>query len=201
MAWPVCALIFGIIFLFIFRKPITDFISRIKSLGKKGINVDTPQDTQISENENKYVEELMSEVEASPMLLDLEDNIKKELGEKNLDYTGDASKILMRHLAATQIGLTFERTYQDIFGSQIKLLKQLNNKIRSGFTKEEIDGYFHNLKTIYGEFKDWETDNYIQFLLESGLILTKDDGYGITIRGVEFLLWLIKNSRDEDKFL
>lgn len=201
LAWPFCALVFGIIFLNFFKEPITNFISRVKSVGKKGVTTDTPKDTQISENENKYVEELMSVVEASPMLIEVENELKTELREKDLDYTGDASKILLRHLAATKIGLIFERTYQYIFGSQIELLKQLNNNNRSGFTRKEIDGYFHNLKTIHVDFKDWETDNYIQFLLDASLIVTKNDIYVITVRGVEFLLWLIKNSRNENKLL
>jgi hypothetical protein len=135
---------------------------------------------------------------------ELEVTILSDLSSKGLDVTSETAEVLSRHLAYTQLALEFEQVYKVIFGSQIILLKKLNQNRVDGRNKEFIDNYFSDVKLRFSEiFKDkgWDTDQYLSFLLGRLLITIVNGKYHITDRGVDFLSWLIKSGQDEDKYL
>ena len=84
---------------------------------------------------------------------------------------------MLRHLAGSQLLLTFEKINIAIFGSQIRLLRLLNSS--DGISEEDVSQYY--------------------FLYSSMLIIKQDNNIYITNLGVEYLVWITKNRIKEDK--
>jgi hypothetical protein len=103
----------------------------------------------------------------------------------------ETSEMLIRQLAASQCVAGFERTYRLIYGSQLQALDFLNTSgvqdaswVSSIFfdTAKAID------ETFYGDstFEQWSA-----FLLNQSLIAQEGDSLGITVRGRDFLVWMV----------
>lgn len=142
------------------------------------------------------VEQLLSRIGDSIVISDYEKLIIKDLKDKNLECESDTAKVLIKHLAGTQISLYFEVINQDIFSSQIELLRALNDSIPEGRSDDFVDGYVLEVisrnKEILGA---WTTPEYLKFLYQKALIIQKDKNVAITNYGVEYLAWLVKSGR------
>lgn len=199
--WPHVSLIFALIFIFLFKKPIREFIGRIKSVGKEGLKTESTQIAQVEEKRKQAVEELMKFGDSN-VTNELENYIRQDLIKRGLDTDNDTAKVLIRHLAATQLALDFEQIYNIIFGSQIFLLRRLNEVAGSGLDYEFIKNYFENVQDLFPEqLSRWTLEQYLDFLFKRTLITVKDNNYHITIKGVDFLLWLTKTARSDNRLL
>ena len=144
---------------------------------------------------NDTVQEL---IDNSVVIADIENNIKKELVEKGFDITGETTKVLLRHLAGSQLLLTFEKINIAIFGSQIRLLRLLNSS--DGISEEDVSQYYSKVRLQFSEIlNSWELGDYLSFLYSSMLIIKQDNNIYITNLGVEYLVWITKNRIKEDK--
>ncbi len=196
--WHHLLFLFLVIFIAIFQGPLSQFLSRITTITKSGITALPVPDAQ--SEQKKEISKLLS-IGKSALLTEEEDNIYKELKEKHLDIEGDTIKILVSHLAIAQMRSSFEYNYNTIFGSQIRLLKIMNEQ-RSGMSENVIQRHFLDIKERYSnEFKYWEINNYLKFLFDNILIINQNEMYYITVRGIEFLTWLSKEGRIENKSL
>jgi hypothetical protein len=192
---------FNCFFLLLFKKQIGNFISRVNSVSKNGINANQSIiDSQNDEKKNLNVDQLLS-IESSIMLQELETSINDDLLKKGLNTDGNTVKILIKHLAYTQIELEFEKIYNLIFGSQIYLLKKLNETSSTGKPLQFAEEYFVSVQEKYDLFKDWDTNKYLSFLLTNLLIIFDNNIVSITIKGNEFLSWLMKRGKFEEKVL
>ena len=197
-SWPLVCLIFGIVFLYIFRSHIGSFISRIRSAGKDGVKLDETPDAQLEEQKKEVVQTLM-DIGSSQLRDELERMIFTDLKAKQLNVEGDTVKILVRHLAATQMALDFEQIYSLIFGSQIFFLKKLNEVAGQGKPTNFVEEYFQRVKTIETDFyQKWELNNYLAYLHSRSLITQDANQVHITVKGQEFLVWLARSGRRED---
>lgn len=142
------------------------------------------------------VEQLLNRIGDSIVINVYEESIINELKEKNLECESDTAKVLIKHLAGTQISLYFEIINQDIFTSQIELLRALNDSIPVGKSDDFVDDYVSGVissnKEILG---DWTIPDYLKFLYQKELIIQKDKHIAITNYGVEYLVWLVKSGR------
>jgi hypothetical protein len=200
IGWPHIALIFGLIFMFKFQKQIREFIGRIKSVGKGGVTTESSPEIQKEDQRQKAVEELMN-IGDSIVIRELEQLIKADLKKRGLESEGDSINILSRHLAATQLVLDFEQIHSLIFGSQIYLLKKLNEVAGQGKSKEFINNYFSQVKDMFNELREWTVEQYLDFLRSRALITFQDGNYHITNKGVEYLTWMIRTGHSEDRVL
>jgi len=125
-AWPVATLIFGLVFLVLFRGSISGLISRVRSRSKTGVNTDLPPEAQNEEKNQSSVEQLM-DLGHSITRDELEHSIRADLDQRGVVSAADKERVLIRYLAATQMALSFQQIYMDIFGSQITLLRNLNH--------------------------------------------------------------------------
>ena len=147
---------------------------------------------------NDTVQELIDRIGNSVVIADIENNIKKELVEKGFDITGETTKVLLRHLAGSQLLLTFEKINIAIFGSQIRLLRLLNSS--DGISEEDVSQYYSKVRLQFSEIlNSWELGDYLSFLYSSMLIIKQDNNIYITNLGVEYLVWITKNRIKEDK--
>lgn len=200
MGWPLAVLIFLIIFIFTFKQQIVALLSKIQSVGKDGIKLGSSPDQQKDEQKKESVRELMNIGENEVVLIQ-EDVIKENLCTKNLNLDGDAVKVLIRELAITQLALDFEQIHSNIFGSQIFLLKKLNEMLGYGRPQIYIENHFAQVQKKFPEYGEWRVNNYLAFLFNNFLITIENDNYHISKKGHEFLSWIVKTGHTEDKNL
>jgi hypothetical protein len=198
------------------EKKNTDLINQIISI--QNIQSQTQQHTnvygdynvgekleQVSSQESKpevnkeAVDKLLAAIGDSIVISELEKTIISELEKNKLPVEGDSIKILVKHLAGTQLLLSFERIHNIIFGSQIFLLKKLNESIGVGRPKSFVEQHVDHIKKIFSELSDWSDDQYLRFLFDRLLITRKNDQFFITNLGVEYLTWLVRNGRSENR--
>ena len=198
IAWPLSTLIIVIIVLIMFKKEIAEKIKTIKSVSKNGVLMDQSQETKMVDY-NSY-EDLLGKND-SITVREQKDLITNDLEKRNLTKEHDETiKVLVHQLAITQLKLQFERIYNIIFGSQIYLLKKLNENSKP---KKDIDLYITNIIKEYDSLNDWTNEEYLNFLFFNSLIIYDDkkEIYSITNIGHEFLLWLLNSGNNEDKKL
>lgn len=198
--WPHFVFIFGLIFIFLFKGQIANLISRVTSIDKSGVKATSTPEAQREEKKSEAVQELLLVIGDSIVLRDIESRIKADLKEKQLDIEGDTVKVLIKHLAASKILLEFEQIQNLIFGSQIYLLKKLNEVAGQGQPKEFILSHFEHVREIFKEPLDnWTFEQYMAFLLDRSLVTIDGNTYHITNLGVEYLTWMARNGRSENK--
>jgi hypothetical protein len=198
-SWPHFALLFGLIFLLIFRKELAALISRITSIDRSGLKtVAIPEAQREKKKTETAVQELLVAVGDSPTLRDVETNIRTDLTNRGLETEGDTARVLIKHLAAVQLLLRFEQVHSRIFGSQILLLKGLNEVMGQGRDKETLVAHFENVRQSYVLLNNWSFDQYMAFLFETNLVTIKDGKYHITNAGNEYLTWIARSGRSEN---
>ena len=160
---------------------------------------DRPNKQKKIDNE-KNVQDLLDQIGNSIVIESMEDNIKAALTAKGLDTTSETSTVLIRHLAGTQLLLGFERIHKLIFGSQLNLLRELNLIAPEGFTKQEIEDYFEDIKDEFqNSFSGWDTKKYLVYLFSNILIVKNEDKIHITNLGQEYLNWIEENNINDKK--
>ena len=160
---------------------------------------DKPNKQKKIDNE-KNVQDLHDQIGNSIVISSMEESIKKELITKGLDTTAETSIVLIRHLAGTQLLLALERIHKFIFGSQLNLLRELNLIAPEGFTKQEIEDYFENVKDEFSNsFSGWDVKKYLVYLFSNILIVKNEDKIHITNLGQEYLNWIDENNISDRK--
>jgi hypothetical protein len=199
--WPHVSLMFAVFFVLLFRKPLRGLIGRITAVDKGGIKA-LPE-VQTKENQKKEsVEQLLLAVGDSPVIQDVELRIRAQLQERGLETDGDTIKVLIKHLAGTQILLQFERIHFAIFGSQIFLLKKLNEAPARGKPIEFIEAHFKHVQELFPkELGHWHLDEYLSFLISYALITDQAEAgvVHLTNLGLEFLTWMARNGKTEER--
>lgn len=199
LGWPHFAFLFALIFILVFYRQVSGFLSRVTAIDKNGIKTQSSPEAQREEKKKEAAQELLLAIGNSPVLQDIEGRIRKDLQDRGLDADGDTAKVLIKHLAATKVLLEFEQIHNLIFGSQIFLLKKLNEVAGQGKPREFVVAHFEHIKALFpGTFLDWDIDQYLGFPISRSLVLVQDGMYHITNLGVEYLTWIVRNGRRED---
>ncbi len=200
LSWPHLTFIFVVIFIFAFRKPLAGLISRVTQIDKSGVKTSSTPEAQREEQKKEAVQELLFAIGNSIVLQDVEGRIKTDLETRGLETEGDSTKVLIKYLAAAQILLEFEQIHNLIFGSQIFLLKKLNEVVGQGKPKEFVTTHFEQIKGPFPvELGSWTLEQYLSFLIGRSLLIVTEGIYHITNLGVEYLTWIARNGRREDK--
>jgi hypothetical protein len=151
----------------------------------------TASQAQEPVNEQEEVRKLM-DIATSPALLRQDEAIRKDLAGRGFDTTGSTVTVLIRHLATARVLLVAERIYRTIFGSQIFLLKLLNEAPGKTLPVERVKAHFDAVKEAFPKvFEGWKIDTYLNFLISWELIRRDGDTYAITEYGSEFLTWMV----------
>lgn len=194
LAWPASILILGIFFLVMFRGNIAAFMGRVREFSKGDLRIGAAPTQQTTDAVKSSAEELMRSLD-TPILLEAEQMIRNDLEKRGLDYQGEVANILIRHLAASQIAYAFERIYSIIFGSQIEILNHLNTDSR-GATRPELGTFYDSAAEKFPHvFQAFPFDDYFEFLRSEDLITEEADKYFISIKGREFLAYIVRSGR------
>jgi hypothetical protein len=126
------------------------------------------------------------------LLVEAETNIRSQANQyKSPD---DREKFLTRTLASTFIVVVFENDWHTIFGSQLRLLEELNSQ---PVTIEEIrnNHYQHAVEKFPAVYSNYSFESWIGFLHANVLTAQHGNTVSITVRGREFLKYLIHQGR------
>ena len=113
--------------------------------------------------------------------------------EKEIVDLKNTTDELNKNYSIAQIELDFERIYNLIFSSQIDFLVKVNTYSQVSFSDVE-DHFFKTKQLAPIVFKDWNTQLYINFLMNSGLIVLNNENSQvlITTKGRAFIGYLSK---------
>ena len=191
LAWPAAVVIFFIWF----RKPIAAIIERIKKISPSGgIETGSTPSQKSTTEDKKSADELMRGFD-SIVLLEQEENIRKELQKYDLSTPEKTESILIKHLASTGLALRFEQINKVIWGSQIKILEKLNSTI-DGATKEDLLPYYNMAVEQNPDIiSAYSFENYMDYLIRNILVLQDGTHYKITNLGVDFLGYLVNTGQ------
>lgn len=165
------------------------------------------QTRQPSERQNDAVDNEINQFGNSIHYQFIEKNAR-DYFNKRFESNGDEARIefLEKLVAAKTIIAHFEYIYSAIFGGQIELLKRLNfakagDPQEGGLSLDIIDWWYTN--TLQPSLpKEWgpvPTSHYLRFLESHQLIFAKNNIYQISDKGKDFLMWMVKNGREEKK--
>ncbi len=202
IGWPIVTLLFAVFFVLIFRKPLLSLISRITSIDRNGIKASQTPEAQREVQKKESIQKFLLSIGDSIVTQDLESRIMADLNEKGLEAESETPKIVIKWLAATMLLLEFEQIHNLIFGSQIHLLKKLNEVTGQGRSRDFVEAHFERAKELFADqLGKWTLDQYLYLLFSRLLITTKGDVFHITNMGVEYLTWIVRNGRREDNQL
>jgi hypothetical protein len=115
--------------------------------------------------------------------LEIENDVKKKLDESPYNR----EKIIVRDSTNYRIATEFERIYRIIFGSQMRLLRNLDNSKQ--LSKKETMKFFKQEKRRMPD-SDIEFAPWIHFLVSQGLIENRAEEYLITNKGRAFMAYV-----------
>ena len=193
LAWPLVVVIITVIFMIVFRKPISDLIRGIRKVTRKGIEAGDDQ-TQTHIPSDRAVDDLMKAFD-SVVITSNEQLVYDDLKKRGLDTGGDTVKVLVRHLASTQVQLHLEVILSGIWQSQVRILEILNNAGPSLTDEFLLRVYKEAAKKYPATYENYSFKAYLEHLIRSRLVIQDGDGYSITDLGVELLLYVVRTGR------
>lgn len=207
LIWPSV----GLIVLFVLKKPIVDLFARIRKIGsdRVAVEVDSPNKQKVDDNEepinliaglsnNEKIENALKLFDQSTLEL-FSNAIKNETNLEAITNSDDREKTLFRYSQALYIILHFNKIYNAIYGSQLRILQILN-----GSTKETTK----SMKFLYDIARDhhpkfyenYDYHQYLNFLKSYDLItIGSSDKLDITIIGRDFLKYVIESGSNVER--
>ena len=172
-------------------KDYRDDDSFLRTIGQKAI---------VADDSSKYVEDLLQYGGDFDMISEQEELIENDIKKRGLNHEGQTTKILVRQLAACQVINWFDRTYHDIFGSQIALLKLASTA--EGIDEAAALTIFTQAKNKFSDILGaWSFEQYLKYLLDSNLVEKTKKGFITTKRGDEFIKILSSSGYSAEKNL
>ena len=185
LAWPVAAIVFGVFFSVLFRRPISSVIARISKVSKSGVEALPPQQT-----------ESVSKVDPSPIHepVAVQDPVldEAEVDTRRLMPDADTDQ-LYTVVAGLGLALGFEKLHKAIYGSQLAVLQLLNQAGTVGLEARTLRPIYDQAAGQYPAI--YSSDSFDRWLSfpEGNLVLRRDaDQVFLTPRGRSFLVYLIR---------
>ncbi len=178
-------------------------LGRVTSIDKTGIKAQPNPDAQREDQKKlEAAQELLLAIGDTVAIKEGESRIRNDLMARHLEVEGETTKVLIKYLSASMVALEFEQIQNLIFGSQIFLLKKLNEVSGQGQSAAAVQTHFEKVQNMFPDsFSDWSLDNYLHFLISRRLIVQTDGSYHITHLGNEYLVWMARYGRRENNAL
>lgn len=188
-AWPIAVVLIVVVVILVFKPQIGGFISRLKSVSRSGLEAETYSQTSATTTDSSAAEKLLRESD-SALVSEQEKVISEELEKRNLHGVDDRARYLLRQLTVCMILRAFDYTYSLIYGSQIIALQQLNGRV--DMTLDDLRPMYDFAAAAYSErYQNFSYEDWFGFLTQSRLVLEDGEYVRITVRGREFLRWLM----------
>lgn len=190
--WPLTVLFVAIFALLLFRRQLARLIDRTISVSKSGIVASSVPQESGQPPKSSNVADFLEKTFDNALIVELQDTLRKQINSLNPTSDAERSKLLLKLLAAIVIIRGFDLTYYHIYGSQIRALQYLNDGRGLAIPTTDLERFYESAKNadpaFYGHYA---FDGWLSFL-ESGLLIRRDSGnVAITVRGKEFLKYLV----------
>jgi len=205
-----CYFFLGLIVILVFKKEISGLLNRAEKISATGIETrkvlnqisDSSEKSDVIGNltnrENKSdIEAALNELD-TPLVREMEDelekNLLKDIKQENRD------KVLLRLFTGLLISHNYEQIYKTIFGSQISLLEIINT-VPGSLNADVAASIYNNAKEENLEiYKEYLFSDWLNYLISQNLILIDKDGkILLTVKGKDFLLFLVKSGYTKHK--
>jgi hypothetical protein len=115
---------------------------------------------------------------------------KIHAGPKDL---GQQLDLVVHDLATALVELEFIRLHASLYRSQIRMMRAINVHQSQAMSRQEAEAAYQKLvaadSAVSGApFKDW-----VGFLVSKQLLNVGVDSFALTVRGQDFLVWLVRN--------
>jgi hypothetical protein len=162
--------------------------------GKQGQNTQTQMAAApaavVPQTQYKNAEEFYRTYDNS-MLIEAEGHIRRESDQYKPGT--ERERFLVRNLASFAITYVFDVVWYTIFGSQLKALQQLNARPSS---LVQIRSFYDQASEAYPSmYPNYAFDAWLYYLQSWFLIVQNGDVFSISIRGKEFLKYLVHEGR------
>lgn len=209
LIWPGLVLLIFIISVFRFGRAVDALLTRVRKVDTKWLGLSTAeaQEEQVKQTPDsdfgmpakvpsgdstsepvKHPEELFQ----SSLVVEQVQHLQLQLATLRFENPEARELFLLKLVAASQISAYFEQIYRLIYGSQIFALHGLAGNNESTMTGVE------DLRIMYRQGADRGLDlsstsfeSWLSFLEWTVLVSRDGDQVGITVRGKEFLKFLI----------
>lgn len=194
LAWPVAAFFI----LRLFRHELQALLPRLRRAGPGGVEFEASQQrkqaTAIADADPGELRPVPG-IERTPAIEQIERKLRESLQQFHEE---ERLNVAMATLAATRLDAHFAHTYNRIFGSQIRALRNLNQ--RGGAVPiDEAQQYFEGVKSEHSVFSNWTFGQYLNFLKQVMFIEERDNHIFLTDIGKAFLVFLVNYRLIEDK--
>jgi len=217
--WPHAALVVTYFLISNFKNEFRAAIGRLNKLGPKGAEFGPPPSPEEMQGEREISTPSIGVASSTPSievestntkvviplppyavpqsLANAQSNIRSEVEGM---HPSETTEYLVTRLAMMRVLYDFETIYSLIFGGQIKFLNYLNQRLATGCAMSEAETFWKEHKLLFSPHMDsWTMDNYLEFLRYRGLIKTDGSVIFITVKGNEFLVWLLQSGKSQEK--
>lgn len=173
ISWPLAVFVLGIIFIRIFKEPISDFLRRVVSGEAYGVRIKavTPAEQR---KEIQHAESFQTSDEVEKYV---KENPKKVITEYQRLFNG----------------YWFERAYNVIYGTQVALLEDLQEKGTDGEKYVNLIRYYNDFLSRSKWYKTQYAD-YLKFLKVMTFVEYKGQETDLTVHitpyGIDFLSYI-----------
>ncbi len=187
-------LLVGLVLTFAVGSVMLQIVDRVRgssALKARQANVN-PAQTNVAHPTVVQLEE-MYRIFDGPMLRETEANVRARFDE--IEPT-EREAFLSRTITMLMVLSIYEMAWLNIFGSQLRALNQLNNRM---LTHEELRHFYDegaaNLPQLY---QNRTYESWLAFLRTSVLVRDEGDRIQITVRGREFLRYVVQSGYDQN---
>jgi hypothetical protein len=192
-AWPIAVVVLVSFALILFRKAIERLLDRTTRLGKEGLIASNKSQDVSKESKPSTVEDFLKKTFDNALLVEVEEKLKQQLDAIDAKNPTEKEKLLLRLLASLVIIQSFDRTYFLIYGSQLVTLQHLNDLRGQKVLVSDLITFYDIAKKSESQFyAQYPFDRWFEFLISSFLVRKDGDFASITLRGKEFLKYLIE---------
>ena len=189
-AWPGAVVVLVIFFLVFFRSGVNDLLRRTTSVSKEGLQANPgPLEPQ---RERPAREPLLAY--QSPLIAEMEVRIRDDMHNRGIP-DAERERALINHLAVAQVLREFDLIATGIYSSQHTFLQMLNvsaQPVASALGEPIYAAAASNHPALY---EDTSFDNWLGWMLQANLMRREGDGWRITVKGREFLQYLVGTGR------
>src|SRR5262245_9039148 len=170
-------------FMINFKDQLSNLVNRIRGVKITGV-------------EELQMQAIKSEIDPSNIVAIIVEQYSHLIIQKEseIEQKKLAEDKLVQEIAVQAILIHFERVFNRILPSQIRLLGifwDFQAKNTAGIGCLELEYYFNNLKSSIPEYSNFTWENYIIFLIQQGLIHKHENGnFVITECGNVFLQYI-----------
>lgn len=106
--------------------------------------------------------------------------------------------MLLKYAQIAYLVMTFNGIYNNIYGSQIKIVQKLNSS--SFVKKDELNVYYDNAKASSPKvYENYSYSKYLKFLINANFIQEDGDNVMITTLGRDFLKFIVDSGFSFEK--